>query len=186
MTDSIFYQTYGTQISFDRIEEIISANKIISWISYIFIAVFLILRLLTTAAIIYFATYLSDLKISYNQLLNIILISEVVLLLSAITKYVGLLTWHNYSTISDIQSFMPLSALSFVKNPTELPVFIKYTLQLFNLFEITYWFIISFFLTIVTKIKFQKSVSLVFSSYVISLIFWIILISFLSTTIIKT
>ena len=78
-----------------------------------------------------------------------------------------------------IQYFYPLSAINLVDYKIIAPWSI-YAIQILNLFELLYWFVLAFLLTGLLKKNFWSSFEFVLSTYGLGLFFWVVFVVFLS------
>lgn len=82
-------------------------------------------------------------------------------------------------TYTEFSLFYPLSVLSFL-DPEAIQPLWYYPLQLLNVFEIIYIFLLIYFFSQEIEIKKTESTKVVLGSYLFSMSFWLILILFLT------
>jgi hypothetical protein len=79
----------------------------------------------------------------------------------------------------DIQTFYPLSLLNLLE-VKDIPQWLLYPLQVINIFEVLYWLILAYGLSLVAKERLPKMLWLVAFSYGIGLFVWVVFITFIT------
>lgn len=176
-TDSFYYHSLSDKIDVERIKGIIAFQSRFQQLGYIFIPIVLLIKLWILAGVIFTGLFLANRNVSYKDCLKITLIAELVSVSSAIFK-VGWLMIDTPARLDDLQYFSPLS-ISLLLNINEFPKYLLYPLQLFNLFEVTYWIVLVLGIMAFTNMKWGKSLKVVASSYGVALFIWVIFIVFI-------
>ena len=121
--------------------------------------------------------YLLQQNVSYKNCLKITLIAELVSVVAMLIKTAWLMI-DKPSNANDLQYFAPLSILQLL-HLDELPKYLFYPLQLFNVFELAYWLTLAFGIMAFTQQKLGKSLKTVASSYGVALLIWVIFVVFI-------
>lgn len=165
-----------------KVEEILT-NPNRSWLSFVIIPFFLLLKITTVSLLLDFGFFLFRKDVRFKNLVTIVIYSEFIFIIVIIVSIFWFFYIKTDYTLEDIQYFYPLSALSLIGYEEIEPWFI-YPLQVLNLFEIAYWFTLAYLISkelndTVSTIGLQ----IVASSYGIGLLIWVITIMFLTLSI---
>lgn len=142
---------------------------------YLSSAIYLLLKIGVTTLIIQTALYLNDEELPVENIISCCINAEFIFLIPAAVKIFtfrwvypdgSLLDWHKYYVLSALSLFEQVAADWY------------YALQSLNLFEIAYWFILAYGISQHTKLSYDRSVRLIFLSYVPSLLIWVIAVTF--------
>ncbi len=107
---------------------------------------------------------LGNYKISFKKLFHIVMVSEAIFLLPAMIKIVWFMFIRTDYGLADLQFFYPLSLLSIFEGGTVAQWWL-YPLQLFNIFEVVYWFALAYGLHVVLKKSVNDMLGFVLSTY---------------------
>lgn len=179
ITDELYYNNLGEQLSFERINQLLSFNKKWSWLSYVIIPIIYLIKFSLISLCLNTGTLLAGHKISFKKLFQLALIAETIFLLPMIIKFLWFTFIQTDYNLSDLQYFYPLSILNFFEAEI-LDTWFIYPLQLLNLFEVMYWLILAYGLSLVLNEPLNKGLGLVLSSYGTGLVLWLLFITFLS------
>lgn len=178
LTESYYYSAFGTQIGSDRVAALIEMNRKFQWIGYIVFPLLLLIKWLLLSAIIYSGLFLFNQNISFNSCFKIIMVAELAVVAAALIKLLYFLFIHHPETTQDIQFFYPLSVTQLL-NLKQLPAYLIYPLQQFNLFEVAYWLLIAAGIQAHIQKSFSESLKIVASSYGVALSIWIVFVVFI-------
>lgn len=148
------------------------------WI-YITDVLYIVVKVNIIAMILYTALFLSDQNISFDRVLNIVIKCEYIFLVPAAIKIPWFLHEYPNGTINDWHKTYVLSALSLFDN---VPADWYYPLQTLNVFEISYWFLLAYGLTKITKLNFDSALQTILVSYLPALIIWVATVCFCTLT----
>lgn len=176
-TDSFYYNSLLDKIDISRITEIISFQHKSQTIGYFIIPIVLFLKLLVIASIIFTGLYLFQQKLSYKNCLKIVIVAELVSIVSTLVRVAWLIT-DMPKNAKSLEYFSPLSITQFL-HLGSLPKYLFYPLQLFNVFEIAYWFVLGFGIMAFTQQRWAKSLKIVASSYGVALGIWVVFVIFI-------
>jgi len=178
-SDELYFNNFSNQLSYDKITEIIENKNKISYFSYIFIPILLLIKFTLIAFVFSIYGFLSYNKYGTKQIFRIVIKAEIFILISQIIKFLWFLIIAKDFNLTDIQFFYPLSALSLF-DYKNVELFLIYPLQTINLFEFLYWFALAYGISKIIKTNLQGGMKVVLSSYVPALLLWIVFITFLT------
>lgn len=181
INETIFYNTYSEQLSYDRSMELFESLKKYSWIGYVFIPIALFIKFSLVSIIVYVGIFFYDLHegITFKNIFGIVIASEIVFLIAGMVKFLWFCFFAGNYDLNDLNFFYPL-ALSNFFSQSEVDKIWIFPLQVLNLFQLIYILSLSFGLYAQTGIEKSKLEKAVMLSYLPGLIFWIALIMFLS------
>ncbi|QMU64206.1 MAG: hypothetical protein GKR88_07835 [Flavobacteriaceae bacterium] len=176
-TDGLVANSLAEQLTSEQLNKILNFNKKWQWIGYTLIPILLLIKISIIAAILDAGCFFFNKEAKYKSLFYIVTQAEFVFLLVIIFKTGWFYIFKQNYTLEDLQYFYPLSALNIVGYES-LQIWFIYLFQTLNLFELAYWFILSYFLGKELKITTNKGLSIVVSSYGVALLIWIVGIMF--------
>lgn len=159
----------------DTLEDLRYWNKF----SVLFTFLLLLVKCGLIALILYAGLFFANLHkgVKLARLFKVAVFSESILVIAGLVKVVvvsaGDFTYNEFAV------FYPLSALSLL-DPSEINSLLIYPLQLVNVFELVYCFLLVFFFHNETDLSWGDSVKVVLTSYLFALVFWLVLILFLT------
>ena len=178
--DELVLGSLADQLAKEQIEVFIEKKERLSTFGHIFVAFFILFKVTFVTLLLDLGCFLYNVKIKFEKLFDIVVKAEFVFLLAIILKT----AWFYYSlsgfTLEDYQNNQPLSLLNFIDYETLDPWYI-YPLQVLNIFEIAYWFLLAYLIgreinhTINTK-----GLQIVASSYGVGLLILVGTIMFLT------
>jgi len=177
LTENVYYNLLSDRYDIDRIEQLLKFNDKVSWISYVTFPVFIFLKWLFIGGAIYIVYYLRDKPVSFGKCLRIVAFAEIAMLLALYVKLFYFLI-HRVESFTMFQSFSPLSILNLL-SLSSIPTYLIYPFQLLNLFELLYWLLLSYGLYIEWEGKFKNALKVIFWSYGMLLVFWVVLSIFI-------
>lgn len=181
ITKDVFYNTYQDQLSFSRIDEIFDSQLKYSWIVYVFIPVWLLIKNFIVSICLQTGLLIKSIKLSFFTTMKIALTAEIVFLLPQLLKLCWFLFIKTEFTLNDIQHFYPLSALNLFKFEN-LSSLLIYPFQTFNVFEILYWILLAGGIKQALDIDINKGITIVFSGYIPALVLWMVCIMFITVS----
>src|SRR4051812_3774993 len=135
-----FYDRGGAYLAGDLGQGVAVLDSVQNWV-YLSTAAFLIVKLLTVALILYTALYLNHHQIRFSVLFQLVTLSEFVFLIPALIKVLWFHLAFPGGTLEDWRHLYILSALSLAE--TVSPDW-YYPLQILNVFEVGYWFLLAY------------------------------------------
>jgi hypothetical protein len=116
-------------------------------------------------------------KLKYKKIFEIVVIAEFVFLLVYVYKIIWFYHFKSDYNFEDLQYLYPLSAIN-ITGYENLDPWWVYPLQVLNLFELAYWLILAYLLSKELKVKFDRGISIVGSSYGVALTIWVMGVMF--------
>lgn len=159
----------------DTLEDIRYWNRF----SVLFTFLILVVKCFLMALVLYAGLFFANLHqgIRMGQLFRVTAFAEVALVFAGVVKvWVGAISEFTYS---EFAIFYPLSLLSAL-GPESVDPLLYYPLQIANLFEILYCVLIVIFLRQDLSFSTSQSIKVGLGSYAVSLLFWMVLILFLT------
>jgi hypothetical protein len=147
--------------------------------SVLFTFLILVVKCFLMALVLYGGLFFANLHqgISLGKLFRVTAFAEVALVLAGVVKvWVGAMSEFTYS---EFAIFYPLSLLSALGTDAVDPL-LYYPLQIANLFEMLYCVLIVIFLRQELSFSIIQSIKVGLGSYAVSLLFWMVLILFLT------
>lgn len=176
-----YYASFGDQLSYERINEIIDVGEKWNWVVYPLIPLLYLTKCSLVAICLSAGAFLFRFELKFKTIFRVVLTSEFILLFPPIIK----IFWFSFInvnyTLSDLQFFTPLSVINFFDR-TSLEPWLVYPLSLINLFEVFYIITLSYLLAKILESSFAKSLKLVVLSYGTGLFIWVLFITFLSVS----
>jgi hypothetical protein len=182
VSDELIYDSLISRLSLERISEMLAQGKKWKWLSYVFLPIFLLIKILFVVICFSIGGLFLNIESSFKKFFTIVTKAEFVFLIPGVIKLFWFSFFQTNYTLQDLQFFSPLSAISFF-NPTELDPWLAYPLQLLNVFEVVYWLLLAYQLKPVLNETFPSSLGFVGRTYGVGLIVWVILVMFLIVSI---
>ena len=178
-TNQFYFDAYAGQMSFGEINRIIAFKEDWYWVGYITLPLLYFFKFSVVATTLFVGVFFLDLKYSFKKQFQIAMIAEVVFLVPVVLKIIWFAFIQTDFTLEEFTSFYPLSLQNTFLDVQVEPWFL-YPLQVVNVFEVGYWFVLAAGISMAFKEDFNKSLSLVIKSYGLGLLLWITLIVFLT------
>lgn len=176
--DKLIYSSLSEQLTTKQIEKFFEIQQKWKLLGSAFIPIFLLLKITIISSILYVGTFFfSKKELSYKILRDIVINIEFIFLLMPVCKIIWFYFFKTNYTLEDIQYFYPLSALNIVGYEGLEPWFI-YPFQTLNLFELTYWLILAYYIGKATQTNMDNGLKIVASSYGSALLLWVVTIMF--------
>jgi len=172
LSDSLYYNTYGDQLSVDTIELLIGNAKKYSWISYLVTPLLLLLRVTLVACCFYTALFFKNEKSEFVSCFNIALKSDTVFVLFGLFGIV----YHLIVPANNLTELAanPVSLLYYI-DVESYPQYMLYPLSLINLSEFSYWCLMVCLVCYRYKFSGSDSFFFVFQSYGVGLLLMILI-----------
>lgn len=172
------FNSLSEQLSANRIHNLLENQKKWQWLSYIFVPVFLLIKCLLVAVAIDVGALFLEIELKFKKAFKIAMVSEIASIMLIATKFGWFFYHRDTLSLEYVQGFMPLSLSSLI-DTSSIDKWFIYPIQVINLFELAYWFILAYFLSIEIKKPFNKAFQFVVSTYGVGLFIWIIFMVFL-------
>lgn len=177
--EDILHSSFAEQLSNDRIQKLVAVKKKWQWLNYLAIPIVLAIKWFLTSTCLYLGTFFYPFPFSFKKAFHFVLIGELVFLIAILFRVFWLYANRFQLSIESIQYFQPFS-LNHLIGHEGLDTWLIYPLQVLNLFELSYFVLLSFFIAKETKKTFWKSVDFVISTYGLGLLIWVVFVCFLS------
>ena len=173
----LILDSLATQFTHQQINKIIDFQNKWEWVSFVLIPFLLLIKTSVIAAIIDIGCFFFNKDIKYKKLFNIVIKAEFVFLLVVVFKTLWFYWFKEDYTLEDLQYFYPLSAIN-ITGYQDLQAWFVYPLQVLNLFELAYWFILAYLLGKALNENTDKGLGIVASSYGVGLLIWVVAVMF--------
>lgn len=170
--EKLTISTLGEQFTLESINKVIEFKNKIKILNYFITPIVLIVKLSIIVFILDVGLFFYEKNISKKKLLSFVIKAEYIFLIPLIFKTIWFYFFQQDYSLEDIQYFYPLSALNII-GYQDLQTWFIYPFQTLNLFELTYWFILAYLIGKELNISNDKSLSIVVSSYGVSLLIWV-------------
>jgi hypothetical protein len=172
VSDILYYNTYGDQLSIDTIELMIGNARKYGWIAYLVTPLLLLLRVTFVACCFYTALFFKNEKSNFGSCFNIALKSDTVFILFGLFNliYFVLVPANNLTELSA----NPASLLYYLDIET-VPKYLLYPLGLINLSEFFYWSLMVWMIRYRYKFSISDSLFFVLTSYGVGLLLMVLI-----------
>jgi hypothetical protein len=161
-----------------QIEDFFNFQKKWQWFGYLFVLIYTLLKTCMIAIVLYIGTFFySKNDVTFKNIWTCVIQADFLFLLIPVLKIIWLYFFQTKYTLEDIQYFYPLSALNIV-GYKGLEPWLIYPFQTLNLFELSYWLILAFFIGKATETTMDHGLKIVASSYGSALLLWVVVIMF--------
>ncbi|HEY5123430.1 MAG TPA: hypothetical protein VIK14_06810, partial [Ignavibacteria bacterium] len=170
INEVVFYNAYSDQLTYDRSLKLFENLKKLSWISYAFTPIVLIIKFSLVSIVLYIGIvfYNFQRKVTLGSIFKIVIASEIIFVLAGFIKFLWFYLFAGNYDLNDLGFFYPLSLINFFKKGEVIRFWI-YPLQTVNLFHLFYIISISYSLNKICYIDKPDSDKIVLLSYVPSL-----------------
>ena len=181
INDIVFYNSFSEQLSYERSMKLFEELKRLSWINYVFLPLMLIIKFTLISIVLYAGVFFCNLQkeISFSGIFRIVTACEIIFVFAGLTKFLWFYLFAGNYDLNDINFFYPLSLINLF-NESEVRKFWIFPLQSVNIFQMIYIFTLSVGLTKAGAIEKAKSEKVVIYSYMPALLFWVVLIMFIT------
>ena len=181
INETVFYNTFSEQLSYDRSLKLFESIRRLSWVGYVFTPFLLLLKFSAISLVIYTGIILSNNqeRVTLGSVFKVVIASEIVFLLAGFLKLLWFYLFAGNYNLTDLGFFYPLSLINFFKTGEVSKLWV-FPLQAVNAFNIIYIFSVSYGLSRVTDLEKANSDKVVLMTYSPALTLWIALIMFFS------
>ena len=146
---------------------------LINSLDYLSIPVFYLFKFLVVATLLWIGAFFLGYRLNFAKAWHAAMVSEVIFLGVDIAKIVWFSVGNTSPTYWDLSHFYPLSILSLLDAEMISGRWI-FPLKTISVFEILYWALLSVNVTLLIKKTLKQGLSVVFSSYVLGLLLYLI------------
>lgn len=174
ISDVLYYNTFGDQLSIDTIEMMIGGAKKYAWTSYIVLPILLLLRVTLTACCFYTALFFRNDKPDFASCFNVSLKADTVFFFFGFLNLI-------YQVVIPANNLTDLSAnpltLLYYLDTENIPKYLLYPLGLVNVAESFYWALMVGLIHYRFKFSLVGSFYFILKSYGIGLILMALIFS---------
>lgn len=181
LTQTLYFNTFAEQLTYEQIENIINEGKKWEWVSYVVLPILTLIKLTLVASCLSIGLFFVTNTFSFKATFRVALTAEFVFLIPPFLKILWFALFQTDYTLQDLQIFYPLSALNFFDYTTVQPWLI-YPLQLLNVFEIIYWVLLARGVSQVIERDMPQSFEVVLASYGTGLVLWVAVVMFITVS----
>jgi hypothetical protein len=177
LTKEVYYSTLGEQLTIERIDAMLENQAKWKFVNYLLIPLMLIIQICLVALCLNCGTILMNHKIQFKTLFKLVLKASVVFLTNKLVFTLILL----FSKIQVADDLLVINkfALSGFVNKESIPRWLMYSISNINLFEISFWLLLSLGMSKLLQKSFKSSLVFVVTTYGSGLLIWIVFIIFL-------
>ncbi len=179
VSDNLIFNEYSSQLSFERITELIESNKKYKYITFLLVPLIYLIKFSSVALFLTIGNFFLKDKLEFKKIFKVVIICEIVFLIPIIIKIFWFLFVQTDYSLGNLKSFSPLSLINFFELD-KIEKWVRYPLRLFNIFEIIYCFFLAFNLKDALSISLQNAFLVVITSYGSAILLWVVFITFLS------
>lgn len=181
VNETVFFNTYSEQMTYDRSMELFQRIRELSWATYLLFPVILIVKFSVLSLVIYTGFFLSNHQneVTLGMIFTTVLASEIIIVIASMTKFLWFAFFAGNYTLDDMNFFYPLSLINLFRQ-NEVATYWVYPLQSINLFQVAYILMLSIGLGKVSSVKREKTDIIILLTYGSALILWIAFIMFIT------
>ncbi|MDZ7879001.1 MAG: hypothetical protein U5L45_15065 [Saprospiraceae bacterium] len=177
LTKEVYYNTLGEQLTIERIDQILEKQAEWKWVSYLLIPVVVVLQAFLVALCLNCGTIMMNYKIRFRPLFTLVLRSSVVFLLwKLLVTFIFLFSEVQF--FDDLITLNKFALAGFVSKES-VPSWLMYPLSILNIFEVVFWFLLTFGMSRLLQRSFKGSFGFVSTTYGLGLLMWMVFIIFL-------
>lgn len=179
--ETVFFNTYSEQLTYERTIELFSFMKSYSWINYFLTPLLLLVKFSVLSLVIYVGVFFCDLQkeISLGRIFNVVIGCEIVYILASLAKVLWFTFFAENYTINDLNFFYPLSLINLFRQ-SEIASYWIYPMQMVNLFQLLYVLMLAFGLSRISSLSRDKTDKIVLMTYLPAVAIWVTFIMFLN------
>jgi hypothetical protein len=179
--ETVFFNTYSEQLTYDRSMELFTFMRSYSWVSYLVMPLILLIKFSVLSLVIYIGVFFCDLQkdISFGKVFTVVIASEVVFVVATLAKVLWFAFFAGNYTLNDLNFFYPLSLINLFRQSELAPYWI-YPMQIVNLFQLLYVFMLAYGLSRISTLGRSKTEKVILLTYVPAIAIWVVFIMFLT------
>ena len=175
----VFQLSFGEQMDDSMIARAYKMQEEYAYLQYLMVPVSLLFKVSATATCIYVRCFFTNIKVQFFFLFRIALWAEFVFVAMEFFRYLHLHQHTELLSLEYAQWYSPFSLLNLFELG-ELALWYVYPLKTCNVFELIYILVLAFLGCKFLKWPKAQSLELLILSYGIGLVFWMVLVSFLT------
>ncbi len=181
INETVFFNTYSDQLTYERSMELFARMKSFSWTAYLITPLILLIKFSALTLIIYIGVFFSEMQkeITMRKVFTVVVASEAVILLASVAKLLWFSFFAGNYTLDEMGFFYPLSLINLF-NKSEVAAYWVYPLQLVNIFQLFYILVLAAGLSKISAVKRETTDRIILSTYFPAMALWVVLIMFLT------
>ena len=179
--DDVYYDFYSERLTYEKIGTLLELKNKWEWLLYPFLIIFLYLKLLIVAAILYVGLLLTDYRQDFKSLFKIALLGEFIFLFQPLLRLIWYGIFQPDYSLQDLQNFVPFSLLGLM-DQTSINQVLVYPLTILNILEVVYVVILSQLVSEKIDSGFSVGLKIVLGSYGTGLVLWVLCITFMTVS----
>jgi hypothetical protein len=177
--DNLIFNEYSSQLSYERIKEILELNEKYKYISFLLIPLIYIVKFSVIAIILAIGFFFLKDRLELEKIFKVVIVCELIFLTPIVIKIIWFLFIDTNYTLGDLKAFSPISLINFF-DLNKLEKWMRYPISLINIFELIYCFTLTLNLKNTLNISMKNASLVVLFSYGTGLLLWVVFITFLS------
>jgi hypothetical protein len=178
LDDKMYYSYLSEQMAYERMVDYLESQEKWQWVNYVFVPIIYFLKLNLISLSLLIGIVFLGIKTSFKQLFRVALLAEFVMMIPILVKILWFIFIDTEYTFEEVNYFMPLS-LSNLFEAGELAIYWAYPLQIANVFELIYWFVLAYLIGKLLHSNTAEGFKVVLYGYFPSLLLWVLLFIFL-------
>ncbi|HUW93122.1 MAG TPA: hypothetical protein VMV74_08155 [Bacteroidales bacterium] len=181
INETVFFNTYSDQLTYERSMELFARMKSFSWTAYLFTPLLLLIKFSVLTLVIYIGVFFSDMQkeITLDKVFTVVIASEVIILFASAAKLLWFSFFAGNYTLDEMGFFYPLSLINLF-NQSEVDAYWVYPLQLVNIFQLVYILMLAAGLSKISAARREVTDRIILSTYFPAIALWIVLIMFIT------
>ena len=180
-TEDVIYNTFGEQLAYDRIEQLLETRKEWEWVGYAIIPIFIFFQVFFTAACLNIGYLLGEhriQKIGFRRFFSISIKSSIVYPLYSVAMLLVCLLFLNVEHMEDYSDadFFSIAGLLHLSRSEEWWVM---PLRAINIFELFFCLGLAAGVSRVMNRPFRSALAFVAFSYGVGFLLWMLFVMFL-------
>jgi hypothetical protein len=179
-TNEVYYNSFGEQLTFERIDEIIAMQNKFLWIKYLLSPLMIFIQILLICFCMVCGLFLFDLKVNFSRVFTFVTRASTIFSVGRLI-YAIVLSISNIQNVEEIFKSDYFSLLGWIGRES-VSKYLWYPLWLINIFQIIF---IMFLIKQVEQLRLQKINGTIFilSTYGVGLLFWMLFTTFIQINI---
>ncbi len=179
VTDNVLVEHLSTQLSIERIEQLLDFRDQWAWVNYAILPIVYLLKFTFITLWLLCGIILFGYKTSFKKIFQVVLMAEFVWIIPSILTLIWFGLIATDYTLIDVQYFQPLSLLNFF-DLQHVESWLVFPLKSLNIFEVVYMLVLAIGIKKVIQKDYNTSLGFVVPVYGLGLVTWIVFITFLS------
>ena len=179
LSDTLYYNSFGEQMAYERIEEILTFQAKWKWMGYLFFPIFIGIKLTIVSLSLLGGSIWGDYRLGFKQIWSVTLRAELIFGLAALLTPMYIYFFVELNVLEDLQSFHAFSLLAFFPAIVDVNAWYVHPIKVINLFEILYWLGLILGMKYLTGKNVREMFCLVANSYGLGLLLWVLIMVFL-------